>query len=738
MAAPSLPTAGGAFPTEGEGFVVGPALSLRVRYRLASSGFMPVEGIKVKHVERSFAATFVSLLSLLALAGALAPGGPGRAGIRLARAGGDAARRQEETADRVSPDLLEIARDPDAQGRRVRVILQTDDEAGASLKALLRRRDVRTRGELPGVGARVVELPARLVERLSAREGVRFVSPDRETISFGHVSLTTGTDDARSAAADTARNAGPNGPNGQALDGTGIGIAVLDSGVDTGHVAFRDERGGGLRVVRSVDFTGENRTDDPYGHGTHVASIAAGNGRIAHGAYIGIAPNASLINLRVLGAQGTGRVSSILAALDWVIQNRSAYNIRVVNMSLGTAAVESYKNDPVCRAVRKAVDAGVVVVAAAGNLGKDSAGNKLYGLIHSPGDEPSAITVGATNTFGTDARSDDGVTTYSSRGPTRGYTTDALGVKHYDNLVKPDLVAPGNKIIDAAAEDNYLITTYPSLDARVSEDDRRREMYLNGTSMATPVVAGMAALMLQANPRLTPNLVKMILMYTAQPLAGFNQLEQGAGELNVEGAVRVAKLVRTDLSSATPLGAPLLTTTPAPLPQTTIAGYTFVWSQGMVLKYGYATGSSLITSYQKIYGLGVLVTDGVTLSDGVLVTDRTMLSDGVLVTDSVTLSDGGALGGGPVYLGAGVLVTDQTFAGDGVLVTDNTLGADSFVQAMSATAEGDTTASMSPAREAGDGPLNAEAERAEPTADATKEDERPPRPYVSRLRPIKE
>src|SRR5205085_904765 len=114
----------------------------------------------------------------------------------------------------------------------------------------------------------------------------------------------------------------------------------------------------------------------------------------------------------------------------------------------------------------------------------------LYGMIHSPGDEPSAITVGAANTFGSNLRNDDGVTTYSSRGPTRGTWTDDAGVRHHDNLVKPDLVAPGNKIIDAAAEDNYLITTYPSLDAGVSEDDKRRMMYLNGTSMATRVVAG--------------------------------------------------------------------------------------------------------------------------------------------------------------------------------------------------------------------------------------------------------
>ena len=324
----------------------------------------------MKHVGRSFAATFVSLLALLALVCMFAPGGPrARAGIRLVRAGKDSARRREEAADRVSPDLLELARDPAAGARRVRVILQTEDGVGTQLAALLRRRDVRTRGELSAVGARVVELPARLVKQLSAREGVRFVSPDRETISFGHVSLTTGTDAVRNAGAEAFRGGPVSGLNGQALDGTGVGIAVLDSGVDTGHMAFRDELGGGLRIVKSVDFTGEGRTDDPYGHGTHVAAAAAASSSFTApvgsrastqyptGAYKGIAYNANLINLRVLNSQGRGTASGLLGALNWVMTNRSTYDIRVVNLSLGMPAIDSYRNDPVCKAVRSLVNA---------------------------------------------------------------------------------------------------------------------------------------------------------------------------------------------------------------------------------------------------------------------------------------------------------------------------------------------------------------------------------------------
>src|SRR5205085_728594 len=127
-----------------------------------------------------------------------------------------------------------------------------------------------------------------------------------------------------------------------------------------------------------------------------------------------------------------------------------------------------------------------------------------------------------------------------------------------------------------------LVTQNPQLDAGVSPVDNRKQMYLSGTSMSAPIAAGAAALLLQANSKLTPNMVKMILMYTAQQLRGYNTLEQGAGEINLEGAVRLAKLVRTDLLSTTLVGAPLLTSLTPPTPQTTIAGQTFTWSQGIV------------------------------------------------------------------------------------------------------------------------------------------------------------
>jgi serine protease AprX len=133
--------------------------------------------------------------------------------------------------------------------------------------------------------------------------------------------------------------------------------------------------------------------------------------------YGGVATGANLIDVRVLNSQGIGTVSSVIAGINWAIQNKTSYNIRVMNLSLGTAITQSYKTDPLCQAVGKAVDAGIVVVVAAGNWGKDSYGNTIYGGILSPANSPKVITVGATNTQQTNRRSDDLITTYSSRGP---------------------------------------------------------------------------------------------------------------------------------------------------------------------------------------------------------------------------------------------------------------------------------------------------------------------------------
>ena len=235
-----------------------------------------------------------------------------------------------------------------------------------------------------------------------------------------------------------------------------------------------------------------------------------------------------------------------------------------------------------------------------------------------------------TNSFGTNSRTDDVITSYSSRGPTRSYWTDRGGVNHYDNLIKPDVVAPGNKLIFAEAANNYLVANHPELETGLSPNKpAQKMMYLSGTSVSAPLVSGAAALLLQANPKLTPNLVKMILMYTAQQLPDMNMLEQGAGQINIEGAVRLSKLVRSDLKSNTSLGSPLLTAT-APTPLSTIDGTTFTWSRNhrrpsLCKRHGldYPIPEGLSTGSPSL-------SDATLYSNGVLLSDLTMISSGVL------------------------------------------------------------------------------------------------------------
>ncbi|HYO63891.1 MAG TPA: S8 family serine peptidase [Pyrinomonadaceae bacterium] len=603
---------------------------------------------------KPFSRLFIAWLTSLAILVAASPG---------ALPGGTAGAQSAAAADKISPDLRR--KSGQSPGERVGVIVEPAGVWDAALNSAVKGFGGTVTRSYKNFAGRAVSLPAAAAEALAGRPDVAFVSADRELVAFGHVTLTTGADAARK-------------PAGSAVtyNGAGVGIAVIDSGVYANHDSFSG------RVVYSQDFTGENRTDDPYGHGTHVASVAASNGAVAQGAYSGLAGGARLVNLRVLDSRGRGTTSGLLAALDWVLTNRTnpAYNVRVVNLSLGMAAVDSYRNDPLCRSVRRLADAGVIVVAAAGNEGKDDAGRKIYGQVHSPGNDPSVITVGASNSFGTDTRADDEVTTYSSRGPTRGFRTDAFGVRHYDNLVKPDLVAPGNKIIAAQSPGNYLISQNAALDANVSGADGKEQMYLSGTSMATPVVAGAAAMMLQANPNLTPNLVKAILQYTAQPLARFNQFEQGAGAVNVEGAMRLARAVRADLSASTPLRAPLLTTAP-PTPETTLAGHTFRWAQGVIMDHTFATGSNLVTKYQKVYSLGTLMGDGTVEAGGVLVPDGTVMSDAVIMSDNILTSTGIVIAEGSVFLGTGMLLGDGTVMTDAVLMGDGTLMGDGAVMA---------------------------------------------------------
>ncbi len=242
------------------------------------------------------------------------------------------------------------------------------------------------------------------------------------------------------------------------LDGTGVGVAVIDSGVTAvGDLYWwiPSNQTYGSRVVYSQNFVpGTTDSSDQYGHGTHVAGIIASQGWFSTGSnfthtFKGIAPNTNVINLRVLDQNGAGTDSSVIAAIQTAISLKSTYNIRVINLSLGRQVFESYTLDPLCQAVEAAWSAGIVVVAAAGNQGRnDSAGTEGYGTIAAPGNDPYAITVGVMKTAETPTRSDDTIASYSSKGPTA-----------YDFVVKPDIVAPGNQVVSTLAPNASLLST---------------------------------------------------------------------------------------------------------------------------------------------------------------------------------------------------------------------------------------------------------------------------------------
>jgi serine protease AprX len=384
---------------------------------------------------------------------------------------------------------------------------------GVSGDALIRGVRGTVGRRLTSVGGQVADIPDSSLEALARLPGVSGVSLDRRV--HGTLERTGAT----IGAAFVRETLG--------LDGTGVGIAVVDSGVASWHDDL-----GSSRVTRFVDFVGfEPAPYDDYGHGTHVAGILAGNGYDSGGRRRGIAPGATLLVEKVLDGAGQGYISNVIAAIDYAIANKAALNLRVVNLSVAAGVYESYNSDPLTLAAKRAVEAGLVVVSAAGNLGRAAGGGEQYGGIGAPGNAPWVITVGASSHNGTADRSDDTVAAFSSRGPSA-----------IDFQAKPDLVAPGVGIESLTEAGSTLYNTKPLMRlwgtvATATEP----YLSLSGTSMASPVVSGTIALMLQANPALTPNQVKAVLQFTAERHDGYDGLTEGAGFLNARGAVELAQ-----------------------------------------------------------------------------------------------------------------------------------------------------------------------------------------------------
>ena len=404
------------------------------------------------------------------------------------------------------------------RGDRIRLIVQPASEGDvSSLRGRLRgivRRELQ--------GAVALEVSRADFQAMSQDSAFAHISADVPVVA--DMAITNQVTGASAMWQGTSSLLGLLSASG--YNGTGIGVAVVDSGIAP-HSAL-DSRV--IARVNLVSWEGSS-SGDPYGHGTHVAGIIGGNTSAAKHVTTafagGSAPGVKLIDVRVLGATGVGYTSDVIAGIDWAVANRSKYGIRVINLSLGHAVSEPAAIDPLCQAVARAVQAGVVVVASAGNYGLTSAGAPVLGGITSPGNSPFAITVGAIDTAGTTTRSDDAVAPYSSKGPTR-----------YDLAVKPDVVAPGTKLVSLEANGSYLSRKYPAW--HIAGSGKNAYFRLTGTSMATAVVSGGVALLLDANASLTPGQIKVALQMgaTFMPKAGL--VAAGAGSVNFPQSKKMA------------------------------------------------------------------------------------------------------------------------------------------------------------------------------------------------------
>lgn len=403
------------------------------------------------------------------------------------------------------------------RGERVRIIVQSDDRG---LNALTSRHARGLRRRLANSVA--LDVDKNELAALKRDSSVLHISRDLPVVA--DMAITNKVTRADSVWNGTSGLLGLFGTPG--YKGSGIGVAVLDSGIAP-HSAI------GTRVVARVNFVSSEPagSGDSFGHGTHVAGMIGGSGAAA--AYVtsayngGSAPAVKFVDVRVLGRTGLGYTSEVIAGIDWVVANRAKYGIRIINLSLGRPVAESVETDPLCQAVSRAARAGIVVVASAGNNGVTSDGARVLGGISSPGNSPDAITVGALDTRGTADRNDDQVAEYSSRGPTR-----------FDFNVKPDVVAPGTRVVSAEVPGSYIATNYPSW--HIAGSGKNSYGRLSGTSMSTAVVSGGVALLLDAEPNLSPAQVKLLVQTGARFIPSEGLIGAGTGSVDFAQTMRIA------------------------------------------------------------------------------------------------------------------------------------------------------------------------------------------------------
>jgi serine protease AprX len=398
--------------------------------------------------------------------------------------------------------------------RPLRVIVRKSAPATSSAERVVHSLGGTVRTELPIIGGFSATIPARSLAPLAASPSVSGIWSDGR-VQMADVDMQRFDD----WPVNTVWKQNIRLPKAQrSFDGSGVTVAVLDTGV-TPSADF------GSRLEANVDLSGDHDAIDHYGHGTHMAGIIAGDGSLSGGLYGGVAPGANLVSVKVAGWDGSTDVSVVIAGLEWVVTHQAEYGIRVLNLSFGTDGSQGYLIDPLDYAVEQVWQSGILVVVSAGNRGP------LPGTVNKPGDDPFVVTVGAMYGQDTLDRSDDIVMGFSSQGPTQ------------DGLNKPNLVAPGVSIVSDLSIGSTIDQLHP--DARVGDCCIKG----TGTSQATAVVSGIAALMFQADPGMTPNVAKKTLVATAKGYIS-DQLGAGAGMVDATSATSAALLGQYDANPA--------------------------------------------------------------------------------------------------------------------------------------------------------------------------------------------
>ncbi|MDX6287853.1 MAG: serine protease AprX [Frankiales bacterium] len=408
-----------------------------------------------------------------------------------------------------------------ARGTAHIIVQAAGTSAGAAKSAAIavERAGGRVTTDLPIIHGFAAEVPAVSLQRLAHTGVIRAITADSRV----HVQAAPTTDPVWTLPSVHRQVVGADRLVSSGADGHGVTVALIDTGVTSmGDIADRlvpvANDALGQSFSPCINFSGEATCDDTYGHGTFVAGLIAGSGAASDGQYAGAAPGARILSVKLSGADGSADVSKLLAALQWVVSFRNVYNIKVLNLSVGTDSTQSYRIDPLNYAVEQAWKAGITVVVAASNRGPGPA------TITKPADDPFVITVGASDDNLTVNRNDDAIPAFSSHGPTAA-----------DGLAKPDVLAPGSHVVSLAAPDSAIGIHYPPSMAAPYRS-------ASGTSFATPIVAGLVADMLSGNPFQSPDRIKFALMSTARSYAGADPMAQGAGLVDGYAAKNSAPL----------------------------------------------------------------------------------------------------------------------------------------------------------------------------------------------------